>query len=125
MAIRLDYRENQTGDSYRMRFEHWSDGIWRIFCEHHPRNPYDASVLQCHLYGDPLGILSINLYGVGIISGLTGAAGNLGGVIFAIIFRYHGKNYARAIWVCGCLHIAMNLAVIWIRPIPKGQIGGR
>lgn len=61
----------------------------------------------------------------GILSGLTGAAGNLGGVIFAIIFRYHGKNYARAILICGCLHIAMNLAVIWIRPIPKGQIGGR
>jgi NNP family nitrate/nitrite transporter-like MFS transporter len=61
----------------------------------------------------------------GILSGLTGAAGNLGGVIFAIIFRYHGKNYARAIMVCGAIHIAMNLAVIWIKPIPKGQVGGR
>src|SRR5438105_652768 len=50
MAIRLDYRETRTGDSYRIRFEQWSDGIWRIFCEHHPRNPYDASVLKCHLY---------------------------------------------------------------------------
>jgi len=61
----------------------------------------------------------------GIISGLTGAAGKLGGVIFAIIFRYNGIHYARAIWICGIMHIAMNLAVIWIRPIPKGQIGGR
>lgn len=46
----------------------------------------------------------------GILSGLTGAAGNLGGVIFAIIFRYNGTDYARAIWICGILHIAMNLS---------------
>jgi NNP family nitrate/nitrite transporter-like MFS transporter len=61
----------------------------------------------------------------GILSGLTGAAGNLGGVVFAIIFRYNGTDYARAIWICGILHIALNVAVIWIKPIPKGQIGGR
>jgi len=61
----------------------------------------------------------------GILSGLTGAAGNLGGVVFAIIFRYNGTHYARVFWISGLIHIGMNVAVCWIRPIPKGQIGGR
>ena len=62
---------------------------------------------------------------LGIVSGITGATGNLGGIIFAIIFRYHGTNYARVIWIIGIISIAMNLAVSWIPPIPKRQIGGR
>lgn len=36
-----------------------------------------------------------------------------------------GKNYPKVIWIIGVISIAMNLAVSWIRPIPKGQIGGR
>lgn len=58
---------------------------------------------------------------VGIVSGLTGAAGNFGGVIFAI-FRYHGKNYARVFWIAGIIHIAINLSVIWIKSIIMSQI---
>ncbi|KAB8360630.1 hypothetical protein FH972_024368 [Carpinus fangiana] len=62
----------------------------------------------------------------GIMSGLTGAAGNLGGIIFAVIFRVEtAARYGKAIWIIGVMTIAMNLAVCWIRPIPKGQIGGR
>lgn len=63
----------------------------------------------------------------GLVSGLTGGGGNLGGVIFAIIFRFmdNGTNYAKAFWVIGIMHIAMNLSVCWIKPLPKGQIGGR
>lgn len=66
-------------------------------------------------------------YANGILSGLTGAGGNLGGVVFAIIFRYmgDGTDYAKAFWVIGVIHIGLNLAVCWIPPIPKGQIGGR
>lgn len=60
----------------------------------------------------------------GIISGCTGAAGNLGGIIFAIIFRYNGKNYGKVFWIIGVITIAINLGLSWIRPIPKGQIGG-
>ncbi|MCJ1406206.1 hypothetical protein MMC19_000271 [Ptychographa xylographoides] len=60
----------------------------------------------------------------GIVSGCTGAAGNLGGIVFAIIFRYNGTNYGRVFWIIGIITIAINLAVSWIRPIPKGQIGG-
>lgn len=61
----------------------------------------------------------------GVVSGVTGAAGNLGGIIFAIIFRYNPGNYGRAIWIIGVMTIGINLAVCWIKPIPKGQIGGR
>jgi NNP family nitrate/nitrite transporter-like MFS transporter len=63
----------------------------------------------------------------GIVSGLTGAGGNLGGIIFAIIFRFmdNGTNYAKAFWVIGCIHVGINLLLSWIPPLPKGQIGGR
>lgn len=61
----------------------------------------------------------------GIISGVTGASGNFGGIIFAIIFRYMGTNYGKTFWIIGVITIALNLAVSWIKPIPKGQIGGR
>lgn len=62
----------------------------------------------------------------GIVSGTTGAGGNLGGVIFAIIFRFMdaGTNYAKAFWVIGILMIGLNLLFCWVKPIPKGQIGG-
>ncbi|KAK0618578.1 major facilitator superfamily domain-containing protein [Bombardia bombarda] len=62
----------------------------------------------------------------GILSGLTGAGGNLGGVIFAIIFRFMdgGSNYAKGFWVIGVIHVAVSLVVSWIPPLPKGQVGG-
>ncbi|KAL8840750.1 MAG: hypothetical protein Q9170_001188 [Blastenia crenularia] len=60
----------------------------------------------------------------GIVSGCTGAAGNFGGIIFAIIFRYNNKDYAKVIWIIGVMTIAINLSLSWIRPIPKGQVGG-
>ncbi|KAI1128123.1 nitrite transporter [Nemania abortiva] len=63
----------------------------------------------------------------GIVSGSTGAAGNLGGVVFSIIFRFtdSGTNYAKALWIIGVITIALNLALCWVSPIPRGQIGGR
>ena len=63
----------------------------------------------------------------GIVSGTTGAAGNLGGVVFSIIFRFmdNGTNYAKALWVIGIINIGLNLALCWVPPIPRGQIGGR
>jgi NNP family nitrate/nitrite transporter-like MFS transporter len=62
---------------------------------------------------------------LGIISGTVGAVGNLGGICCAIIFRYNGVNYSKVFWIIGVLCISMNLAVSWIRPVPRGQIGGR
>lgn len=61
----------------------------------------------------------------GIISGVVGACGNLGGIVFAIIFRYQKTDFAKTFWIIGIMTIAVNLAICWIKPIPKGQIGGR
>ncbi|KAI0103149.1 nitrate transporter [Nemania sp. FL0031] len=63
----------------------------------------------------------------GVVSGSTGAAGNLGGVIFSIIFRFmdNGTNYAKALWVIGIITISLNLVLCWVPPIPRGQKGGR
>ena len=61
----------------------------------------------------------------GIISGITGGVGNFGGIVFSIIFRYTAPNYGKSIWIIGIMTIVINLAVSWIRPIPKHQIGGR
>ena len=61
----------------------------------------------------------------GIVSGFTGSMGNFGGIIFAIIFRYLGSDYGKAMWIIGIIVIAINVSVCWIKPIPKGQIGGR
>lgn len=61
---------------------------------------------------------------IGIVSGVTGASGNLGGIVFAVIFRVLGKNYGKTFWIIGVITIAINLSLSWIRPIPKGQIGG-
>ncbi|KAI1802227.1 MFS general substrate transporter [Daldinia bambusicola] len=63
----------------------------------------------------------------GVVSGTTGAGGNLGGVVFAIIFRFMGAgtDYAGAFWVIGVITIALNLVLCWVPPVPKGQVGGR
>lgn len=61
----------------------------------------------------------------GILSGLVGASGNLGGIIFAIIFRYNKTNYSRTFWIMGIMVILLNTMFMWVKPIPKGQIGGR
>ena len=63
----------------------------------------------------------------GVLSGLTGAGGNLGGVVFAVVFRFmdNGTNYAKGFWVIGVINLAVSLAVSWIPPLPKGQVGGR
>lgn len=60
----------------------------------------------------------------GIVSGFIGAFGNLGGIIFALIFRFNGAHYDRVIWIIGAISIGINLSVSWIQPVPKGQIGG-
>jgi NNP family nitrate/nitrite transporter-like MFS transporter len=67
----------------------------------------------------------VHPYANGVVSGFTGASGNFGGIIFAIIFRYNGKDYGKVFWIIGVMTIGINLLVCWIKPIPKGQIGGR
>ncbi|KAK1824995.1 hypothetical protein LTR12_000536 [Friedmanniomyces endolithicus] len=67
----------------------------------------------------------VHSYANGVVSGFTGACGNLGGIVFAIVFRYNAPNYGKSLWIIGVMAIVINLAVCWIKPIPKGQIGGR
>lgn len=61
----------------------------------------------------------------GIVSGMTGATGNLGGIVFAIIFRYMKRDYAKSFWITGVIGLAMNVVFIPIPPVSKRQIGGR
>jgi NNP family nitrate/nitrite transporter-like MFS transporter len=61
----------------------------------------------------------------GVLSGTVGAMGNFGGVIFAILFRFHGTDYAESFWIMGCMMIGFNVVMAWVPPLPKGQIGGR
>ncbi|KAK3113733.1 hypothetical protein LTR53_008671 [Teratosphaeriaceae sp. CCFEE 6253] len=61
----------------------------------------------------------------GVVSGFTGACGNLGGIVFAIVFRYNAPDYGKALWIIGLMAMVINVAVCWIKPVPSGQIGGR
>ncbi|PKX93560.1 MFS transporter [Aspergillus novofumigatus IBT 16806] len=55
----------------------------------------------------------------GIVSGIVGGMGNFGGIVFAIIFRYNGTHYDRALWIIGAIVAGVNLCVSWIRPVPR------
>jgi NNP family nitrate/nitrite transporter-like MFS transporter len=61
----------------------------------------------------------------GVVSGFTGAMGNLGGIVFAIVFRYNGDEYGRVFYIIGAVVIGINVAVSWIRPVAKSRVGGR
>ncbi|KAG9715005.1 hypothetical protein KCU73_g16051, partial [Aureobasidium melanogenum] len=65
----------------------------------------------------------------GLVSGVVGASGNLGGIIFAIVFRYSvaGKKtlYGQSFYTIGAIMMGIGVLTAWIRPVPKGQIGGR
>lgn len=69
--------------------------------------------------------LVLTVFLLGILSGVVGATGNFGGVIFSVIFRYNGTQYDKVIMIIGAICIGVNMSVSWISPIPKGQIGGR
>ncbi|KAL4929158.1 MFS transporter [Aspergillus undulatus] len=55
----------------------------------------------------------------GIVSGIVGGMGNFGGIIFAIVFRYNGTQYHRALWIIGFIILGITLAFSWVRPVPK------
>jgi NNP family nitrate/nitrite transporter-like MFS transporter len=57
----------------------------------------------------------------GVLSGIVGAIGNMGGVCFAVLFRFHGTNYEESFWIAGVMIIGLNLALCWVNPIPKAQ----
>ncbi|TFK51422.1 nitrate transporter [Heliocybe sulcata] len=53
----------------------------------------------------------------GLMTGIVGATGNLGGVIFALIFRFQPLPYGKAFWVSGILTIGVNLVISFV-PVP-------
>ena len=61
----------------------------------------------------------------GVVSGMTGATGNFGGIIFAIIFRYMKRDYAKSFWIIGVIGMVMHVCFMPIPPVSKRQIGGR
>ena len=65
------------------------------------------------------GLEAIRLTIVGLVTGVTGAAGNLGGIVYLLIARYNGTDYRRVFWIIGVVNIGLSLCVAWIRPRPK------
>jgi NNP family nitrate/nitrite transporter-like MFS transporter len=59
---------------------------------------------------------------IGIVSGTVGAFGNLGGVIFNIVFRYNGIHYDRSIWIMGVITLGVAVLQSWTRPVAKGHV---
>lgn len=67
----------------------------------------------------------VNPQANGVVSGIAGGTGNLGGVIFSIIFRYQGTDYAKSFWIIGVIFMAINVVCLPVPPLAKHQIGGR
>ncbi|KAG1736105.1 major facilitator superfamily domain-containing protein [Suillus paluster] len=51
----------------------------------------------------------------GFMSGIVGAMGNLGGILFAIIFRFEPSPAGKAFWISGIIAIGVNLLLCVIR----------
>ncbi|VDB91647.1 unnamed protein product [Peniophora sp. CBMAI 1063] len=53
----------------------------------------------------------------GLTSGIVGASGNLGGVIFALIFRFEATA-GKSFWICGVLAVGLN-AILSLIKVPR------
>jgi len=61
-----------------------------------------------------------NSYNNGFMSGLVGGCGNLGGIFYALIFRYQTtKAYAAAWWISGLVAMIVNFCCVFIPAPPK------
>lgn len=58
----------------------------------------------------------------GVVSGVTGATGNLGGIVFAVVFRY--VSYGKGVWIVGVIGMCMHLCFLVVRPVSRKQVGG-
>lgn len=54
----------------------------------------------------------------GFMSGIVGAMGNVGGIIFALVFRFHPVPVGKAFWISGIIALGINLLITVIR-VPK------
>lgn len=56
-----------------------------------------------------------NPYSNGLMSGIVGSMGNLGGIIFALVFRFQPAPLGKAFWICGVIIMVLNASLVWIR----------
>lgn len=54
----------------------------------------------------------------GFMSGIVGACGNLGGIFFALVYRFQPHPFGKATWICGIVALVVNLLLMPIR-VPK------
>jgi len=59
-----------------------------------------------------------NPYSNGMMSGIVGGMGNVGGVIFAMVFRFQAKPIGKPFWICGIICMAINACLVVI-PVPQ------
>ncbi|PPQ68007.1 hypothetical protein CVT26_007370 [Gymnopilus dilepis] len=58
-----------------------------------------------------------NPYSNGVMSGIVGSFGNLGGIMFALVFRFV-PQVGKSFWIMGVISMAINVILIPI-PVPK------
>ncbi|KIM76890.1 hypothetical protein PILCRDRAFT_825891 [Piloderma croceum F 1598] len=58
-----------------------------------------------------------NSYNNGVMSGIVGGFGNLGGLIFALIFKFQTAT-GKAFWIVGAMSIAVNVLLLVV-PVPN------
>ncbi|KAG8731697.1 hypothetical protein FRC10_001569 [Ceratobasidium sp. 414] len=56
-----------------------------------------------------------NPYSNGLMSGIVGSMGNLGGIFFALVFRFQPAPLGKAFWICGIVIMVVNASLVWIR----------
>jgi len=56
-----------------------------------------------------------NPYSNGVMSGIVAAFGNVGGVIFAMVFRFEPEPLGKPWWICGTICIILNVLLFGIR----------
>jgi len=59
-----------------------------------------------------------NPYSNGVMSGIVAAFGNIGGVIFAMVFRFEPEPLGKPWWICGAICIILNTLLVVV-PVPK------
>ena len=51
----------------------------------------------------------------GLMSGITGAAGNFGGLVFSLILRFKGSDIHGAFLIMGILSLSLSASAAWIK----------
>lgn len=54
----------------------------------------------------------------GFMSGIVGAMGNLGGILFALVFRLQPLPLGKPFWICGIIALGVNSLLVLIR-VPR------